>query len=108
MKYICILLILSSFVLTGCFEKKITEPESASGVLDEQSASGETLLPPAISETESASGVTQEETSAASNSTGTLGEDTPPSTASGSQEQEMIQEVEEDLEALFDDLLKSE
>lgn len=107
MKYICILLLLSSLVLTGCFEKKITEPENATGVLNEQSASGETLTPP-VSEIESASGVTQEETLPASNSTGTLGEDTTPSTASWSQEQEMIQEVEEDLEALFDDLLKSE
>ena len=99
MKYSIIVLIVLSFVLTGCFEKKEGDDANTPNVpvIEDPKDTPETPVveDSDIQEENTQSGSTQEEEASWS------------IVASGAtqEETEIIEEYEEDLEALFDDLL---
>ncbi len=109
MKYRIMFLVLSSFIFLGCFEKKPDEELiswSGGMLIDETKTiwSGTE-----VSETGSLENIpevqnTQTGTSEVSSGT----QEISSSSGSSGNEQEVIEEYEDDLEALFNDILKSE
>ena len=119
MKYVLFfLIIITSVWLTGCFEKK-----SETEILSEQEAVVE--LKELSWESEEKRDIEQEDITLTEEGEKSEGENTPqtisknentqissdtniPSSETIQEQQEIIQATEEDLEALFDDLLKGE
>lgn len=104
MKYLVVAVLLSSFFLTGCFEKK-TEPQA-------ELSTGSTIVEEDVS-TDDMEDKEDETTDIDDSSTGTTSEDEDetintddsPEENSSEDTQETLDEYEEDLETLFNDLL---